>query len=354
MDHLTYTFLRNISRREFLRYAATSLAALFLVPWQEGGFFQSSQPGFDTPPPSQGRVLNNQVTLYEKPDLKSKVIKVYWVDLIVPITAVTIGGPEPAYNRIWYQINHEGYVHSGGVQPVEVQPNAPLAKIPENGFLSEVCVPFTEALWDLRKMSHAYRLYFSTTYWVTNVVQDKTGKLWYIIKDDKYGFNYYVDARHLRPISAHELSPLSPNVPQEEKRIEIRRADQVLVCYENDQTVFMTRTATGARFSDGDYTTREGHYMTNRKRPSRHMAAGDRAAPNSYDLPGVPWVTYLTKNGVSIHGTYWHNDFGKPRSHGCINVSSTAAHWVFRWTLPTVPLNTETWDADIGTSVEVI
>jgi lipoprotein-anchoring transpeptidase ErfK/SrfK len=126
------------------------------------------------------------------------------------------------------------------------------------------------------------------------------------------------------------------------------------MAYEDHDVVFMTRTATGARFSDGDFHTPPGHYQTNRKRPSRHMAAGDRAAPNSYDLPGVPWVSYLTKNGVAIHGTYWHNDFGRPRSHGCINVSSTASHWLYRWTMPSVPLETDYWAEEIGTGVEAI
>jgi lipoprotein-anchoring transpeptidase ErfK/SrfK len=94
--------------------------------------------------------------------------------------------------------------------------------------------------------------------------------------------------------------------------------------------------------------------MTNRKRPSRHMAAGDPAAPNSYDLPGIPWVSYLTKSGISFHGTYWHNDFGKPRSHGCVNLSPTAAKWVYRWTQPVVPFDQVFFDDDTGTSVQIM
>ena len=115
----------------------------------------------------------------------------------------------------------------------------------------------------------------------------------------------------------------------------------------------MTRAATGAQFSDGDFRTPKGQYVTNRKRPSRHMAAGDRAAPNSYDLPGEPWVSYLTKSGIAFHGTYWHNDFGNPRSHGCINVSSEAARWIYRWTSPHVPINEIYWSEQTGTVVTV-
>ena len=65
------------------------------------------------------------------------------------------------------------------------------------------------------------------------------------------------------------------------------------------------------------------------------MAAGDIAS-NGFDLPGVPWVLYITKSGISFHGTYWHNDYGRPRSHGCINLTPQAAKWLYRWTLPSV------------------
>jgi lipoprotein-anchoring transpeptidase ErfK/SrfK len=56
-----------------------------------------------------------------------------------------------------------------------------------------------------------------------------------------------------------------------------------------------------------------------------------------FDLPGVPWCTYITENGVALHGTYWHNDFGTPKSHGCVNTLPEDAKWIFRWGQPTVP-----------------
>ena len=60
------------------------------------------------------------------------------------------------------------------------------------------------------------------------------------------------------------------------------------------------------------------------------MAGDDLAAADFYDLPGVPWVSYFHWWGVSIHGTYWHNDYGEPHSHGCINLPSATA-----WCSPT-------------------
>ena len=71
-----------------------------------------------------------------------------------------------------------------------------------------------------------------------------------------------------------------------------------------------------------------------------------------YDLPGVPWCSYIFWNGISIHGTYWHNNYGTPMSHGCINLLPQAAKWIYRWTDPVVPYDKNYLKAD-GTPVIV-
>jgi lipoprotein-anchoring transpeptidase ErfK/SrfK len=83
------------------------------------------------------------------------------------------------------------------------------------------------------------------------------------------------------------------------------------------------------------------------------MLTGSRAAANTFDLPGVPWVTFIDQYGVSFHGTYWHNDFGRPRSHGCINLPSSAAKWIYRWTTPVVPFEEQTAFKREGTRVDI-
>ena len=59
-----------------------------------------------------------------------------------------------------------------------------------------------------------------------------------------------------------------------------------------------------------------------------------------YDLPNVPYTMYFYQ-GYGIHGTYWHNNFGTPMSHGCVNLPTPEAQWAFYW-------------ADVGTSVIVV
>jgi lipoprotein-anchoring transpeptidase ErfK/SrfK len=50
-----------------------------------------------------------------------------------------------------------------------------------------------------------------------------------------------------------------------------------------------------------------------------------------YRVEDVPYVLYFTNEGHAIHGTYWHNNFGTPMSHGCVNLPIDVAEWMFRW-----------------------
>ena len=105
-------------------------------------------------------------------------------------------------------------------------------------------------------------------------------------------------------------------------------------------------------YRSGRWTTPIGQFITSYKRPTRHMAAGDIAS-NGFDLPGVPWVLYITKSGISFHGTYWHNDYGRPRSHGCINLTPQASKWLYRWTMPTVKPGKQFAYEYFGTAVHI-
>jgi lipoprotein-anchoring transpeptidase ErfK/SrfK len=337
--------LRQISRRDFLKLGAAGLMTV-LIPK-----LNRQQPDALN---QQGRVLIDKLSVFDIPSFNGKEVKEYWKDDVLPITGVSIGDDEKAYNRTWYRVGNDGYAYSGNIQPVKIILNQPVSEIPAEGALAEVSVPFTDAHWGPGKeYDYAYRYYYETTYWVVALVLDSDGKPWYRIREDKWEFVYYVPATHLRMVPRSELTPLSPDVPPDAKRLEVLTAEQALIAYEYDKPVFMSRVATGARFSDGIHYTPPGRHMTFHKRPSRHMAAGNLAA-NGYDLPGVPWVSYFTEEGVSMHGTYWHNDFGKERSHGCVNMTPQAAKWVYRWTLPTVPPDQEKVFEKVGTIIDVI
>lgn len=316
-------------------------------------------PNFLSSPPQdefanlQGRVTDRILWSYDAPNAKAARKKLYWRDIIIPIANSTISDDEAAHNRVWYEPEEGGYIYSGSVQPVRTVLNEPQS-ISLKGALGEVSVPFTDAYLEPDSNAEViYRLYYETVHWVkASAIHPGDGRVWYYLLDDKFEQYYYVPAEHIRLIPDSELTPLSPEVPDEEKRVEVRLTDQLVLAYERNTLVFATRVSTGGRRQSGKYTTPDGEFITFHKRPTRHMAAGDIAS-SGFDLPGVPWVLYITKGGISFHGTYWHNDFGRPRSHGCINLTPRAAKWLYRWTMPTVQPDKELAYGYVGTRVEI-
>jgi lipoprotein-anchoring transpeptidase ErfK/SrfK len=318
-----------ISRRDFLKLSGYGLMGLLLPSLS----LHQPADAFDA---LQGRVLERTLWSYEEPNRQSKKKKLYWRDLVLRITNTALSDDETAYNRVWYELEEGGYVYSGSIQPVRTVLNEP-QPIPLHGALGEVSVPYTDAHLEANPETEVvYRLYYETVHWVTASAVLADGSVWYALLDDKYNQQYFVRGEHIRLIPDGELAPLSPDLSLREKHIEVRLEEQLVLAYEKDNLVFATRAATGGRRLSGTYTTPVGEYITYHKRPTRHMATGDLAS-NGFDLPGVPWVMYIKENGIALHGTYWHNDFGRPRSHGCINLTPQAAKWLYRWTLPPVP-----------------
>ena len=313
--------------------------------------FDSDDP-FDL---QQGRVTVRTVWMHEKPSVDAAKVKLLQRDALFGISNTAVSNDTVSHNRIWYHVGDEGYVHSGNIQPVRTTLSQPYTgNIPKEGLLAEVCVPYSDAFVEPSIDSKVgYRVYYETIHWIKAMVAGTTdGQPWYQIRDDKWDELYYVPAGHLRILTPEELAPISPEVSNRDKKIIVRLDQQLVTAYEFNIPVFSVPVSTGGRLRSGTYTTPKGNFTTDYKRPSRHMAAGDIAA-SGFDLPGVPWVQYITKSGISFHGTFWHNDYGRPRSHGCINLSCAAAKWLYLWSSPTVPLNKEFSYGGVGTKVEI-
>ena len=346
-----------LSRRDFLKLGGLGFLGLLLpnrslnslLSAPESGFFQDI---FDA---QQGRVTSRLIWLYDKPSFDAGRVKLYWRDSVLAITDVAISDDLTAYNRVWYRIGDEGFAYSGTVQPVRTLLNVPTLDVPLSGLLGEVSVPYTDAHQQADRNSNvAYRMYYETVHWIMSAATSPAdGKVWYQILDDKFNKLYYAPGEHLRLVADDELAPLSPNVPNDLKKVQVQLNAQLVFAYENGQPVFATRAATGQVFRNGTYTTPAGQFQTYYKRPTRHMANGDITA-SGYDLPGVPWVMYFTEAGLSLHGTFWHNDFGHPKSHGCVNLSPSAAKWLFRWTEPVVKPGDQFAYKPIATQLEIV
>lgn len=119
--------------------------------------------------------------------------------------------------------------------------------------------------------------------------------------------------------------------------IDVSILRQSLVAYEGLKPVFATLVSTGAggiQDPEKTHATIQGTFLIHTKHISVTMDGDDRG--DEFDLRDVPFVQYFTE-GYALHGAYWHDDFGTPRSHGCINLAPRDAAWLFNWTAPEVP-----------------
>jgi L,D-transpeptidase-like protein len=119
--------------------------------------------------------------------------------------------------------------------------------------------------------------------------------------------------------------------------IDVSILKQTLVAYEGSKPVYTTLVSTGA---DGlgdpkkTHSTIQGAFLIHTKHLSVTMDE-DRIG-DEFDFRDVPFVQYFTE-GYAFHAAYWHDEFGTPRSHGCVNLSPLDAAWLFNWTDPEVP-----------------
>ncbi len=137
------------------------------------------------------------------------------------------------------------------------------------------------------------------------------------------------------------VEPATPpaDVGEHEKWIDVNLTRQTLVAYEGSRPVYATLISSGKKGATKatDHSTVEGEFRIREK----HVAAtmdGDGAAPGEgpYSIQDVPYVMYF-KGSYAIHGAFWHNNFGRKMSHGCVNMAPADARRVFQWTDPQVP-----------------
>ncbi len=122
-----------------------------------------------------------------------------------------------------------------------------------------------------------------------------------------------------------------------DKRIVVDLSEQKLYAYDGTVLFMDELVSTGLDLTP----TPRGSFTVFRKMPSRYMQGPlPGISDQYYDLPGVPWNLYFTKEGGAIHGAYWHNRFGELWSHGCVNLPLEKARKLYEW-------------ADLGTQVVV-
>ncbi len=258
-------------------------------------------------------------------------------DDVVQIVREVVGKGVFNRNHVWYELE-QGYVYKPYLQPVRNIHNPPVKMLPADGLWAEVSMPYVDGrVKPAPDAKVLYRLYYSSIFKIKEVLTSADGTVWYRA-DTETEVRLYAPAEAFRIISADEIAPLSPNA--EKKRVVVDLSEQALSAFEGKAEVFRAKISSGALFfgEDGKTLTSGtpgGDHIIWQKRVARHMQGGTR--DSGYDLPGVGWVAYFASNGAALHSTYWHNDFGTPKSHGCLNCRPEDAKWLFRWTAPAVP-----------------
>ena len=345
----------SLSRREFLKLGLLAASAAGTTAFR-GRLPEGEAPLIH----GYGRIAWSWLPVRDRPAFAGKQVGKRYRDQVIPLLEEIVSEEGPKYNPHWYKVVG-GYIFSGYIQPVKNLLQKPALVIDPEGQLAEVSVPFSDSMIYSREegWQPLYRLYYQSTHWITSVDEGPDGQPWYGITNDLHRQKYHVPTAKLRLIEPEEITPISPDVPLDEKRIEINVEHQTLKAYEGDELVLHTKVSTGVRMtgtpSNGIPTdTPFGAFRISRKMPSRHMGNGNLVSNlDHYELPGVPWVCFFVSTGVALHGAYWHDNFGTRMSHGCVNMVPEEAKWVYRWTLPQGGIS-DWYVDDPGTRVVVV
>ncbi len=368
-------FRRAMNRRSFFKWAGAALVGAAL-PQPSSALAGGQRPPEDQVenafvPLRRGRVLASS-TIWDRPESPHTAIKRLARDDVILLGEERImPGTGSAYNNLWYR-TRGGWTHSAWIQPMEFHERPVIYReAGPNGFWVEVIEPKTTTRTAPSFDAPVdYEYVYGTVYLVTDVVVDASGTVWYRTEDEyadkELGIaptHHWAPAHDVRRIHESELMAIRPEVA--DKRITIDLKAQTLTCFEGDTVVLATKVATGTTFMQLDgslanFGTPLGGHQVILKMPSRHMRAteAERGTNGWFDLPGVPWNTFFTYEGIAVHGTYWHNDYGVVRSHGCVNVPIPVAKFIYRWTFPTAPYTDAFVRGDVrgmsSTTIEVV
>lgn len=338
----------EITRREFLKLSGMSAGAVVFSPlYKLPGLLHTDFPQYD----HLGRICVGKVDVRAKPSIDAASVGVLYQDAVVPWLREVVGAaPLGVVNRRWVE-TPDGFIYAPSVQPVKNITSPVVSDLPTNsdgskGFWAEVSVPYVDIVManpparsPSVKNATQPRLYYSQVMWIDGIKTADDGRKLYQV-NEKYGTLgdiFWAAAEAFRPITAEEIAPISPNV--EDKKVVVNVDFQTLSCYEGNTEVYYCLISSGGKWdAEGNvvdkWATPLGPHPIWRKLVSIHMIGGTTGG--GYDLPGIAWTSLFTPEGVAIHSTFWHNDFGMVRSHGCVNASPEDAKWIFRWTTPEV------------------
>jgi len=167
---------------------------------------------------------------------------------------------------------------------------------------------------------------------------ERDGYTWYkVVFDEWLRFpervksDWYVSADYVKVLLDEGIRMTGDEndvVGSSTKHIIVNRATQTLSAYEGEELFMTLKVSTGLELTP----TPVGTFTIFKKMPSRYMQGPiEGVSDQYYDLPGVPWNLYFTQGGAAIHGAYWHVNFGRKFSHGCVNLPPDKARELYDW-----------------------
>ena len=220
----------------------------------------------------------------------------------------------------WSRVGENQWVKSDILSDTIAPSRFAGALLPVDGKLP---YPVAWTLWHLRgsktpggpeAADNAFVYRYTRVYIFATV--EVNGYYWYQIGPNQWVHQFKV---------AKLLPVQKPAEVDTEKWVSVDLYEQVVVAYEGERPVFASLISSGLE----EWPTNEGLFHVY-VRFKRTLMSGAYAQPDFYYLQEVPWTMYFDDQ-IALHGAYWHDGFGFRRSHGCVNLTVTDAHWLFQW-----------------------
>jgi hypothetical protein len=228
-------------------------------------------------------------------------------------------------NQAWYQINPDEYVKAEHLRRVTATQFAGVhvTRQPEHSFG-----------WVIRKtpvvsspgQSATDSTVYLPRYTLVTIYETYYGGEW--------GWHRIGEDEWIQLYDVGKVDPMSrPNkIPAGDRWVAVDLFEQTFAAYnENDQMVYATLIASGLP-ADG-WRTPAGLFHIKSARITGKMAGG--GMNDYYYLEDVRATMFFTES-YAFHAAYWHDDFGRFKSHGCVNMTPIDANWMFMWATPTI------------------
>lgn len=295
----------------------SAAAVTLVIPSELRGVGLGGTPPPPPPPPGdrQGVVTASVLNVRSGPGVTNPI-----VGTLRAGDVVTIFGEAVAAGAIWYRIGENRWVHSGYIRLLPQAAAAVTQVTQDVAAAMALPVGFTVASsLNVRSRPEANapivgQLAHNQSMTILGS-QTTAGQLWYRIAAEQWVSGEWVGVARAKARPAS----IRPN----ERWMGVSLKEQTAIAYEGDKPVYAALIASG----QAGTPTVQGVFRTWWRLISRGMSGP------GYFLEEVTWTCYFY-GGYALHTAYWHDAFGRPRSHGCVNFSPYDAWWIFQWSAP--------------------